>query len=197
MWQKNTGRDICHNISIFTHINNTAMSLKTTISLHDRTYNFAMNIYYKDLINDMVKSQEVFAMKKALKGLASVVIIGTVVTIWELLFIQFDTFPQNVALIIQNSYYIVPYVIVIVATLVFPERTRNMFYILALLLTLLAYTTHFLNVFHTLLETNSPYANEIENLSLVIEKMDKLFRLITQFGIDKVKDIITDILNRI
>lgn len=173
------------------------MSLKTTISLHDRTYNFAMNIYYKDLINDMVKSQEVFAMKKALKGLASVVIIGTVVTIWELLFIQFDTFPQNVALIIQNSYYIVPYVIVIVATLVFPERTRNMFYILALLLTLLSYTTHFLNVFHTLLETNSPYANEIENLSLVIEKMDKLFRLITQFGIDKVKDIITDILNRI
>lgn len=100
-------------------------------------------------------------MKKALKGFVSVVIIGTIVTIWELLFVQFDTFPQNVALIIQNSYYIVPYVIVIVATLVFPERIRNIFYILALLLTLLAYTTHFLNVFHTLLETNSPYANKI------------------------------------
>lgn len=145
----------------------------------------------------MVKSQEDFAMRKnALKGLVSVVIIGTVVTIWELLLIQFDTFPQSVALIIKNSYYIVPYVIVLVATLVFPERIRNVAYILAFVVTLLAYTTHFLNVFRTLLETNSSYANEIENLSLVIEKMDRLFRLITHLGIDKAKDIIIDILNR-
>jgi len=125
--------------------------------------------------------------KKFFVGMVAILVCSTLMGIYEWFVKKPSLFEEGIYILIGNSYYIILYIMLSAILLFLPNNNIQYIIQLAIIcLIILMQTIHLLNLISTYLEINSQYRNEIENIKLIIDKLDMLFRL----GIDMIEKII-------